>query len=252
MQVQLNNTERIDDLQFKGLKLIQNSEYFSFGVDAVLLARFSSPKNNDTIIDLGTGTGIIPVMVSGLCTAEKIIGLEIQDCMCEMFSRSIKLNELENRLEVIHGDIKEIDGIFSNESFSLVISNPPYIKAGNGIVNEHSQKAISRHEVLCTLDDVARAAGYLLKAKGRFALINKPERIIECFDAMRKYGIEPKKAQLIFPKSDKIPSAIMIEGVKGAREGFKFLRPIIIMNDNGDYTMSIQDIYSDNGSEIFL
>lgn len=252
MQVELKQGERVDDLQFNGLQLIQNPEYFSFGVDAVLLARFSSPKNSDTVIDIGTGTGIIPVMVSGLCDAKKVLGLEIQDCMCDMFSRSIKLNHLENRLEVIKGDIKETETLFPKESFSLVISNPPYIKAGNGIVNEHSQKAISRHEVLCTLDDVAKAAGYLLKAKGRFALINKPERIIECFDAMRKYGMEPKKAQLIFPKSDKLPSAVMIEGVKGAREGFRFLRPIIIMSDDGNYTVSIKDIYSDKGKEIFL
>lgn len=252
MQTELKQGERIDDLQFNGLRLIQNIEYFGFGVDAVLLARFSSPKNSDTVIDLGTGTGIIPVMVSGLCEAKKIVGLEIQKCMCDMFSRSIRLNNLENRLEIVEGDIRETENLFERESFSLVISNPPYIKAGKGIVNGHFQKAISRHEVLCTLDDVARAAGYLLNAKGRFALINKPERIIECFDAMRKYGIEPKKAQLIFPKSDKMPSAVMIEGVKGAKEGFKFLRPIIIMNDDGDYTVSIRDIYSDKGNGIFL
>lgn len=251
MRVELKCNERVDDLQFKGLQLIQNSEYFSFGVDAVLLARFSAPKDNDEVIDLGTGTGIIPIMVSGLCNAENIVGIEIQECMCDMFSRSIQLNNLENRVRVVHDDIKNSEHIFERESFSLVISNPPYIKEGKGIVNEHSQKAISRHEVLCTLDDVAKSAGYLLKTKGRFALINKPERIIECFDAMRKYGIEPKKAQLIFPKSDKIPSAVMIEGVKGAKEGFKFLRPIIIMNDNGEYTVSIRDIYSDKGSEIF-
>lgn len=252
MQTELKQGERIDDLQFKELKLIQNAEYFSFGADAVLLARFSLPKDSDTVIDLGTGTGIIPVMVSGLCNAKEIVGLEIQDCMCDLFSRSIKLNNLEDRVKTVHGDIKEIDTIFARESFSLVISNPPYIKAGKGIVNEYSQKAISRHEVLCTLDDVAEAAGYLLKPKGRFALINKPERIMECFDAMRKYGIEPKRAQLIFPKSDKIPSAVMIEGVKGAKEGFKFLRPIIIMNDDGEYTVSIRDIYSDKGREIFV
>ncbi len=251
MQMELKTGERVDDLQFKSLQLIQNPEYFSFGVDAVLLARFSAPKDNDTVIDLGTGTGIIPVMVSGLCSSGNIVGLEIQDCMCDMFSRSIQLNGLENRVKVVHGDIKNTESLFDGGSFSLVISNPPYIKEGKGIVNEHSQKAISRHEVLCTLDDVARSAGYLLKQKGRFALINKPERIIECFDAMRKYGIEPKKAQLIYPKSDKIPSAVMIEGVKGAKEGFKLLRPIIIMNDNGEYTVSIQDIYSDKGSEIF-
>ncbi len=251
MYAELRENERIDDLQFKGLKLIQNGEYFSFGIDAVLLARFSSPKDNDVIVDLGTGTGIIPVMASGLCSSDDITGLEIQECMCDLFGRSIVLNSLDDRVRCVNGDIKQIGEYFARGSVSLVISNPPYIKAGNGIVNDLSQKAISRHEVLCTLDDVVSAAGYLLKEKGRLALINKPERMIECFDTMRKYGIQPKRAQLIFPRADKLPSAIMIEGVKGAKEGFKMLRPIIVMNDKGEYTVSIQDIYSDKGAEIF-
>ncbi len=249
--MELLENERIDDLQFKGLRLIQNSEYFSFGADAVLLARFSAPKDNDIVVDLGTGTGIIPVMVSGLCNAKEIVGLEIQECMSSMFQRSIELNGLEGRVKSVHGDIKLVNEYFQRAYFSLVISNPPYIKAGNGIVNDFSQKAISRHEVLCSLEDVAAAAGYLLKEKGRFLLINKPERIIECFDAMRRCGIEPKRAQMIFPKVDKIPSAVMIEGIKGAKAGFKFLRPIIIMDENGEYTVSVQRIYSDEGGDIF-
>ena len=247
----IRENERIDDLQFKGLRLIQNSEQFCFGLDAVLLARFSSPRDTDRIIDLGTGTGIIPVRVSGLCGSDNIKGLEIQECMCEMAGRSIALNSLEGRVSIINGDIKCVSNLFERATFSLVISNPPYIKHGNGIVNGDEQKAISRHEVLCTLDDVCSAAGYLLSDKGRFAMVHKPERIIECFDAMRKYSIEPKKAQLIYPKEEKSPSAVLIEGVKGANAGFTFLRPIIVMDKNGSYTCSVNDIYSGKGDEIF-
>ena len=251
MEVNLLVGERVDDLQFKDLKLIQNPEYFSFGADAILLARFSAPKDNDTVIDLGSGTGIIPVMVSGLSNSNRIVGVEIQECMCDMFSRSVKLNSLENRVQVLCADIRQLSEILPSGEFSLVISNPPYIKSGNGIVNDHSQKAISRHEVMCTLDDVCKSASYLLKAKGRFAMVHKPERIIECCDSMRKYGIEPKRVQIIYPKTDKYPSAMLIEGTKGAKPGLKFLKPIIIMDENGEYTASVQKIYADSGEDIF-
>lgn len=249
--IELSEGERIDDLQFRGLKIIQNEEHFCFGLDAVLLARFSAPKNDDIIMDLGTGTGIIPIMVSGLCSSKKIVGIEIQQCMAELAKRSIALNDLQDRVDIVNDDIKNISSLYKQAGFSLVISNPPYIKAGSGIVNGYSQKAVSRHEVMCTLDDVARAAGYLLGERGRFTLVHKPERMIECFDAMRKYSIEPKKAQLIYPKSDKAPSAVLIEGVKGAKEGVRFLRPIIVMNEREEYTCQIDSIYSDKGEEIF-
>ncbi len=249
--VTLSEKERIDDLQFKGLRIIQHEDHFCFGLDAVLLARFAFPKNNDKIIDLGTGTGIIPIMTSGLCTSENIVGVDIQECMCKLAGRSVELNGLQDRVKIIQADLKNIKELFDAKSFSLVISNPPYIKRGNGIVNELSQKAISRHEVLCTLADVAFAAGYLLKDGGRFVMVHKPERIIECCDEMRKNGIEPKRAQFIFPKTDKLPSAMLIEGVKGANEGFRILRPIIVMDNEGKYTCQIDDIYSDKGEDIF-
>lgn len=249
--IDLSAKERIDDLQFKGLKIIQHEEHFCFGLDAVLLARFSFPKDSDKIIDLGTGTGIIPLMASGLCSSDTIVGIDIQECMCELASKSVSLNELCNRISILNCDLRQIQSMFEAGSFSLAISNPPYIKAGSGIVNDFSQKAISRHEIMCCLDDVACAAGYLLKEKGRFALVNKPERIAECFDAMRKYSIEPKRVQLVYPKADKPPSAVLIEGVKGANAGLRFMRPIIVMNESGEYTCQIESIYSDKGEDIF-
>lgn len=249
--IELNIGERIDDLQYKGLHIIQNENYFCFGLDAVLLARFAMPKDRDVIIDLGTGTGIIPIMTSGLCNSDKIFGIDIQDCMVEMASRSIMLNSLDSRIKIQKCDIKDISQNFEKGVFSLVISNPPYIRAGKGIVNEFSQRAISRHEILCNIRDVVSAANYLLKDRGRLVLVYKPERMIECFDVMREYSIEPKKAQFIFPKADKSPGAVLIEGVKGANEGFRVMRPIIVMNDNGRYTCQIDDIYSDNGGDIF-
>lgn len=247
----MSENEKIDDLQFKGLRIIQNSEQFCFGLDAVLLARFACPSDGDSIIDLGTGTGIIPIMTSGLCGSENIVGVDIQECMCEMAQKSIRLNGLEERVSILQGDLRTPETLFPPRSFSLVISNPPYIKSGSGIVNEYSQKAISRHEVMCKLDDVMRAAGYFLKEKGRFSLVNKPERIAECFDAMRKYGIEPKRVQLVYPKADKPPSAVLIEGIKGAKAGLRFMRPIIVMNEAGEYTCQINRIYSDEGGDIF-
>lgn len=138
--IKLNEKERIDDLQFKNLKIIQNEDYFCFGLDAVLLARFSMPKDNDKIIDLGTGTGIIPIMLSGLCASERIVGIDIQDCMVDIASRSIELNNLSNRVKIEKCDIKDIGHTYEKESFSLAVTNPPYIKAGNGIVNELSQQ----------------------------------------------------------------------------------------------------------------
>ncbi len=249
--IQLSENERIDDLQFKGLKIIQNSEHFCFGLDAVLLARFACPKNNDTVLDIGTGTGIIPIMVSGLCGSNNIVGMDIQQCTCEMAAKSIALNSLEDRVRMIEADIRNVRSDFEPQSFTLVISNPPYIKAGSGAVNDFSQRAISRHEVMCKLEDVVFAASYLLRDKGRFAMVNKPERIADCIELMHKYGIEPKRIQLVYPKADKAPSAMLIEGVKGANEGIRFMRPIIVMNESGEYTCQIDDIYSDKGEDIF-
>ncbi len=249
--IELAENERVDDLQFKNLLIVQNREQFCFGLDAVLLARFSSPKDNDKIIDIGTGTGIIPIMVSGLCESGNIFGIDIQQCMCDMALKSIALNSLEERVTIKNGDIREVKTLFQPQSFTLVISNPPYIKAGNGVVNDLSQRAISRHEVTCKLEDVVYAASYLLRDKGRFTMVNKPERIADCIELMHKYGIEPKKIQLVYPKADKPPSAMLIEGIKGAKEGLRFMRPIIVMNESGEYTCQVNSIYSDEGEDIF-
>ena len=249
--VKLSPDERLDDLQFKGLKVIQNSSYFSFGTDAVLLARFACPKDSDTVLDLGTGTGIIPIMTAGLCCAKRIVGIEIQQCMSEMASRSISLNALEDRVEILTMDIKLAADHFGCGEFSLVISNPPYIKAGSGLVNPESQKAISRHEVLCKLSDVAAAAGRLLKSGGRFCMVHKPERMIECFDSLRAQGIEPKRLQMIYPTAEKQPSAVLIEGVKGAKPGLRVLRQITLMDENGLYSRQLQKIYADEGACYF-
>ena len=251
MNVLVRPEERVDDLQFKGLKIIQNSQYFSFGMDAVLLARFSVPRDDDIIADLGTGTGIIPILTAGLCQAKRIVGIEIQQCMSEMASRSVSLNALDSRIEILTWDLKLVAEKFKGGEFSLVIANPPYIKAGSGIVNGKNQRAISRHEILCTLEDVISAGEYLLRNGGRFTMVHKPERLLECLDCMRAHGLEPKRMQFLYPTAEKPPSGVLLEGVKGGRPGLKIFRQIPLNESDGRMSSVAEEIYSGRGAHYF-
>lgn len=243
MNVELKQNERIDDLQCRGLKIIQNKDGFCFGVDAVLLANFAEVKKGQRVIDLGTGTGIIPILLAGKTEAREIVGVEIQSDVAEMASRSICLNNIEDRVKIVNEDIKNILSFFKKESFDVVTTNPPYKHTGSGILNPEDSKAISRHEIKCTLMDVISMSAALLKPNGRFFMVHRPERIADIICLMREYRLEPKSIRFVHPYPKKKPNLLLIEGLKGGRAFLKFMDPLYIYDGNGSYTQEINDIY---------
>lgn len=220
--------ERLDDLQLNGLELIQNPEKFCFGVDAVFLSDFVNVKPGETVLDMGTGNGIIPVLLAAKTKGKKFTGLEIQPDIAEMARRSVIYNRLEERIEIVTGDIKEAAEIFKPAFFDVITTNPPYMLADHGLKNPDNAKAIARHEVLCSLDDILRESMRLLQDKGRFYMIHRPFRLTEILIKMNLYKIEPKRIQFIYPHIDREPSMVLIEGVRGAKPRVKIEPPIII------------------------
>ena len=220
--------ERLDDLQIGGLELIQNPSGFCFGVDAVFLSDFVKVKPGETVLDLGTGNGIIPILLSAKTGGKKFTGLEIQENTADMARRSVAYNHLEDRIEIVTGDIKEAAEIFRPAFFDVITTNPPYMLSQHGLRNPDDAKAIARHEVLCTLDDILRESMRLLQDKGRFYMIHRPFRLTEIMIKMNHYKIEPKRIQFIHPYIDKEPVLVLIEGVRGARSRVTVEPPIII------------------------
>ena len=245
MNIELKENERIDDLEFKNLKIIQNEKEFCFGMDAVLLSDFAKDiKQNSKIIDLGTGTGILPILLSGKTEKTKIIGIEIQEKMAEMATRSVKLNNLENRIQIINEDIKNINNIFEKESFDAVVTNPPYKENNTGLKNEYEGKIIARHEIKCNLEDIILVTKNLLKDKGTLYMVHRPERIVDICELLRKYKIEPKAIRFIYPKAGQKSNLILIKAVKNARKFLKIEKPLIIYKENGEYTDEVLVIYN--------
>lgn len=244
MEIELRADERIDDLQCKGYRLIQNPGQFCFGLDAVLLASFVKVKKFGKALDLGTGTGVIPILMEAKTSGEKFVGLEIQPDSAEMAGRSIKLNSLEDKIEIVTGDIKEASKIFGRSSFDVVTSNPPYMIYSHGLVNPDMPKAIARHEVLCTLDDVVREAAALLVPGGHFFMVHRPFRLAEIFGVMLKYKLEPKRMRLVYPYIDKEPNMVLIEGISGAKARITVEKPLVVYKKNGEYTEDINELYS--------
>ena len=220
--------ERLDDLQLNGLELIQDPNKFCFGVDAVFLSDFVRVKPGETVLDMGTGNGIIPVLLSAETQGKEFTGLEIQPDTAEMARRSVRLNHLEERIEIVTGDIKEAAEIFKPAFFDVITTNPPYMPAEHGLRNPDSARAIARHEVMCSLDDILRESMRLLQDKGRFYMIHRPFRLTEIMIKMNQYKIEPKRIQFIYPYIDKEPAMVLIEGVRGARSRVTVEPPIII------------------------
>lgn len=220
--------ERLDDLQLNGLELIQDPNKFCFGVDAVFLSDFVRVKPGETVLDMGTGNGIIPVLLSAKTQGKKFTGLELQPDTAEMARRSVRLNHLEERIEIVTGDIKEAAEIFKPAFFDVITTNPPYMPAEHGLRNPDSARAIARHEVMCSLDDILRESMRLLQDKGRFYMIHRPFRLTEIMIKMNQYKIEPKRIQFIYPYIDKEPAMVLIEGVRGARSRVTVEPPIII------------------------
>lgn len=235
--------ERIDDLQRNGYRIIQKTNGFCFGMDAVLLSGFAQVREGERAVDLGTGTGIIPILLEAKTQGRSFIGLEIQDEMADMASRSVKLNELEDRVQIVKGDIKEASRLFGKASFDVVTSNPPYMNDQHGLKNPHLPKAISRHEVLCTLNDVVREAALLLKPGGRFYMVHRPHRLAEIISVLKEYKLEPKRMKLVHPFIDKDANMVLIEAVRGGKPMMKVEAPIVVYKEQGTYTDEIYTIY---------
>lgn len=239
----LKSGERIDDLDLKGLKIIQNPKWFCFGVDAVLLASFAFIKRKDRVVDLGTGTGIIPLLVYGKHTPKEILGVEIQEEVAEMAERSIEMNELSHIIKIHTGDIKNAPKELGGNGFDVALSNPPYKKANTGIINPADTKAISRHEMLITLEELVCSASKLLKDGGRFCMIHRPERLKDIFLSLDKYKFSPKRMKFVHSKVHDKPAMVLIEAVKGGGDFLKIEEPIYVYNEDGTYTDEILRMY---------
>lgn len=243
MSVEIKENERVDDLQRNGYQIIQKKDGFCFGMDAVLLSGFAQVRKGERAIDLGTGTGIIPILLEAKYEGEHHIGLEIQAEVAEMAARSVRLNHLEERVSIVQGDIKEAAKLFGRAQFDVVTSNPPYMNDAHGLKNPDLPKAIARHEVMCTLDDVVREAAGLLKPGGRFYMVHRPHRLIEIVTALTKYKLEPKRMKMVHPFVDKEANMVLIEAVRGGKSMIKVEAPIIVYKEQGVYTDEIYDIY---------
>ena len=229
-----------------GYKILQDSERFQFGIDAVLLADYASKslKEKESVIDLGTGTGIIPLLMVNKCKTAAFTGLEVQKESADMAARSVTMNELEGQIQIVHGDLKEAGSLFPRHSFNVVTCNPPYMIDAHGRSNEQDALTIARHEVLCTLEDVVTAADYLLASHGSFFMIHRPFRLPEIFSSLEKHKMEMKRMRLIYPFADKEPNMVLIEARKNAKRRLTIEPPLIVRNDDGEYTVEVQDIYN--------
>lgn len=243
MKNYLKPDERLDDLQRDGLQIIQHPDKFCFGMDAVLLSHFSTIKKNSYVLDLGTGTGILPLLLSSLTEAKHFDALEIQDESVDMANRSIALNHLSDKITVTQGDIKKASSIYGKQVFDAVVTNPPYMNDKHGLKNPDLPKAIARHEIHCTLQDVIREASIVLKPKHSLYMVHRPFRLPEIFQQMHTYKLEPKRMCLVQPYIDKEPNMVLIEAVKDGNPMLKIEPPIIVYHKNGEYTEQLKDIY---------
>lgn len=235
--------ERIDDLMRDGLKLIQNTDIFCFGMDAVLLSTYAKAGKNDRVLDLGTGNGIIPVLMQSKNPGSTYTALEIQENSADLAIRNVELNNLSDRISVVKGDIKEASRLFGEASFNVVTSNPPYMNENHGIVNPDSAKAIARHELLCSLEDVVREAGRCLKSKGKMYMVHRPNRLVDIFDTMRRHHLEPKRMRLVYPYVNKAANMVLIEAVKGGNSQLIVEEPLIVYKEDGTYTDALLKMY---------
>ncbi len=244
----LKENERIDDLEYKGLKIIQNKDGFCFGVDSVLLSDYAKNiKKNSKVIDIGTGTGIISILLCEKTKLSKIYGIEIQEDVAEMASRSSKLNNLQDKFEVINKNIKDIFDILNPHEYDVVVTNPPYKKVNTGVKSIENKQLISRHEVECTLEDIIEKSSKLLKDLGEFYMVHRAERLVDIMCLLRKYKLEPKNIRFVHSKENEKPNLILVRAVRSAKEFLKIDKPLIIYKENGEYTDEILEIYDKKG-----
>ena len=235
--------ERLDDLQIKGYEIIQSPGRFCFGMDAVLLSAFAKVKAGECVLDLGTGTGILPILLAAKTKGKHFTGLEIQEESADMARRSVCYNHLEDKIELVTGAIKEASAIFGASSFDVITTNPPYMIGQHGIQNDANAKTIARHEVLCDLDDILRESAKMLKQGGRFYMVHRPFRLEEIFSKMVAYHIEPKRMRLVYPFVDKEPNMVLISDLSVSLKKIKVERPLVVYERPGVYTKDILELY---------
>lgn len=235
--------ERIDELQRNGYRIIQNPERFCFGMDAVLLSGFARAKKQERCLDLGCGNGIIPILMEAKTEGKHFTGLEIQPESADMARRSVALNGLQDRIDIVEGDIKNASKIFGASSFHVVTTNPPYMTAQHGLTNLYEAKTIARHEVLCNLEDIIRESARLLMPGGRFYMVHRPFRLAEIISLMVQYRMEPKRMRLVYPYVDREPNMVLIEGLRGGKSRMTVEKPLIVYKEPGKYTDEIYNVY---------
>ena len=241
----LKENEEVNDLELNGLKIIQNNRGFKFGIDSILLSDFAKDlRNNSKILDIGTGTGIISILLAVKANVNKVFGIEIQEDIAEMAQRSIKLNNLEEKIEIINDNILNISNYFDNNYFDVVVTNPPYQKNNTGLKNKNEKLLIAKHEIKCTLEDILEKSFNVLKDKGEFYMVHRPERLVDILCIRRKFKIEPKEIRFVYPKQYEKPNLVLIKGIKNAREFLKVLKPLIIYNIDGSFTDELLKIYN--------
>lgn len=235
--------ERLDDLQVKGYHIIQNPSKFCFGMDAVLLSNFARVKKGEKVLDIGTGTGIIPILLEAKTEGEHFTGLEIQEESADMARRSVAYNHLEDKIDIVTGDVKEAVNLFGSVFFDVVTTNPPYMIGAHGLQNKDSAKAIARHEVLCDLDDILRESAKVLRSGGRFYMVHRPFRLAEILSKMCAYKIEPKRMRLVHPYIDKEPNMVLIEGSRGGNSRMTVEPPLIVYREKNVYSEELLGEY---------
>lgn len=243
----LRENERMDIIPGSDYKIIQNKDRFSYGTDAIFLSHFAKAKG--TVIDLGTGTGIIPLRLYAKDKVDIIYGVEIQEEVAEMAKRSVELNNLEEKIKILHMDLKDLPKQFGKNTIDTITSNPPYMKSGGALINPKENFAISRHEIACTLEDIVKVGEYLLKPLGKFYMVHRPDRLVDIIYTLRKYKLEPKYIRFVQPKIAKKPNLILIEAMKDGKPDLKFYDPLIVYNEEGTYTDEIYKIYGTEGQE---
>lgn len=240
----LRDNEKIDIVPGTSFKVIQNKEKFSYGMDAILLSQFAKPKG--VVVDLGTGTGIIPLRLHGKTNGNNIYGIEIQEEVANMAKRTIEINELEKDIQILHMDLNHLEDRFKKATVDTITTNPPYMKLGDALINPDENFALSRHEIACTLEDIISISQYLLKPLGKFYMVHRPNRLVDIIYLLREYNLEPKYIRFVQPKIHKKPNLILIEAVKSGKPDLKFYEPLIVYNDDNTYTDEIYKIYYGN------
>lgn len=243
MAIELKEGERLDDLHRNGFQIIQNKEKFCFGMDAVLLSGFAKVKEGEKVLDIGTGTGIIPILLAAKTPGQHFTGLEIQPESADMARRSVALNHLEEKISIVEGDVREADQLFSAASFDVITSNPPYMTGSHGLVNPDMPKAIARHEICCTLEDLVSQTEKLLRPGGRFFMVHRPFRLAEIMTVLTAHHLEPKRMRLVYPFVDKEPNMVLLECIRGGKPRITVENPLIVYKEPGVYQDEIYTIY---------